>query len=137
MEFEKVLVTGGAGLLGRYVVGELQDRCTVTGLDRTAGVGADRWLLGDITDIGAVSAAAEGQHAVIHIAAVPNIWSADPETIMRVNVLGTDRMMSWVSLSLGVVDFGMMPSVGDGSSRCTTATPPFALRQRGSEGSSP
>ena len=89
MEFEKVLVTGGAGLLGRYVVGELQDRCTVTGLDRTAGVGGGRWLLGDITDIGAVSAAAEDQHAVIHIAAVPNIWSADPETIMRVNVLGT------------------------------------------------
>jgi nucleoside-diphosphate-sugar epimerase len=89
MEFEKVLVTGGAGLLGRYVVGELQDRCTVTGLDRTAGVGGSRWLLGDITDIGAVSAAAEDQHAVIHIAAVPNIWSADPETIMRVNVLGT------------------------------------------------
>lgn len=35
------------------------------------------------------AAAAEDQHAVIHIAAVPNIWSADPETIMRVNVLGT------------------------------------------------
>src|SRR5918995_6310913 len=26
-----------------------------------------------------------------------------------------ERMISWVSLSLGVFDFGMMPSVGDGS----------------------
>jgi hypothetical protein len=43
-------------------------------------------------------------------------------------------MISWVSLSLGVFDFGMMPSVGDGSFRCTTTTPPFALRQRGAEG---
>jgi hypothetical protein len=43
-------------------------------------------------------------------------------------------MMSWVSLSFGVVDFSMMPSVGDGSVGCTTTTPPVASRQRGSEG---
>jgi len=87
MDFEKVLVTGGAGLLGRYVVAELQDRCTVTVLDRRAA--GDRSLIGDVTDPEAVRAAAMGQQAVIHIAAVPNIWSSDAETIMRVNVLGT------------------------------------------------
>ena len=38
---------------------------------------------------------------------------------------------------MGVFDFGMMPSVGDASFRCTTTTPPIALRQRGAEGSSP
>ena len=45
-------------------------------------------------------------------------------------------MTSWVSVSFGVVEFGMMPSVGGCSSCCTTATPPFASRQRGSEGAS-
>ena len=33
MRYEKVVVTGGSGLLGRFVVGELIDRCAVTVLD--------------------------------------------------------------------------------------------------------
>jgi nucleoside-diphosphate-sugar epimerase len=89
MEFEKVLVTGGAGLLGRYVVAELHERCAVTILDRRPCPAGNRSPLGDVTDLDAMRAAAAGQHAVLHIAAIPNIWSGDADTIMRVNVLGT------------------------------------------------
>jgi hypothetical protein len=40
-------------------------------------------------------------------------------------------MMSWVSLSLGVFDFGMMPSVGDGSSRLHHHDPAIRLSAAG------
>ena len=46
----KVLVTGAAGLLGRYVVEALQGRHAVTGLDKRRGPADITWHLGDITD---------------------------------------------------------------------------------------
>lgn len=85
-----VLVTGAAGLLGRFVVDELLARgYAVRGLDRRAGPAAIDWHVADVTDPGAVAAAVAGTRAVLHIAAVPNIWSGDGQTIMWVNTLGT------------------------------------------------
>jgi hypothetical protein len=43
-------------------------------------------------------------------------------------------MMSWVSLSFGVVDFGMMPSVGDGSYALHHHDPAIRLSAAGSGG---
>jgi len=85
-----VLVTGAAGLLGRFVVRELLDHgYTVRGLDRRAGDADITWHVGDVTSPDLVKAAIDGVNAVLHIAAVPNIWSGDGQTIMRVNCLGT------------------------------------------------
>ena len=89
MSFERVLVTGAAGLLGGYIVDALAPHCSVTGFDRRPGRHDIPWKIGDITDAVAVSAAVRGHDAVIHVAAVPNIWSGDGETIMRVNTMGT------------------------------------------------
>jgi nucleoside-diphosphate-sugar epimerase len=86
----RVLVTGAAGLLGRFVVEEmLAHGHEVRGLDRRAGSAAIDWRVADVTDPAAVASAAEGMDVVFHIAAVPNIWSGDGQTIMRVNLLGT------------------------------------------------
>lgn len=86
----RVLVTGAAGLLGTFVVDELvQHGYAVRGLDRRAGQAAIEWQVGDVTDPVAVREAVAGMDAVLHIAAVPNIWSGDGQTIMRVNTLGT------------------------------------------------
>jgi nucleoside-diphosphate-sugar epimerase len=93
LRFDKVLVTGAAGLLGRAVVGELQGRCTVTGLDLRAGEAPIAWHAGDVTDPEVVRRAVTGCDAVLHIAAIPNIWSGTGERIMRVNVIGTWQVL--------------------------------------------
>jgi len=90
MDFDNVLVTGAGGLLGQYVMGELDGRCAAAGFDvkRPAAAG-DGFVTGDITDTDAVAKAAKGKDAIIHIAAIANIWDGTGETIMRVNTLGT------------------------------------------------
>jgi nucleoside-diphosphate-sugar epimerase len=93
MKFSRVLVTGAAGLLGRAVVAELSSKCQVVGFDMKPGE-ADNWHVGDLTDASTVSRAVEGCDSVLHIAAVPNIWSGTGETIMRVNVLGTYQVLA-------------------------------------------
>jgi nucleoside-diphosphate-sugar epimerase len=85
-----VLVTGAAGLLGRFVVRELVSHGhAVRGLDRRRGETEIEWHIGDVTSPELVPRAMAGVDAVLHIAAVPNIWSGDGQTIMRVNLLGT------------------------------------------------
>lgn len=86
----RVLVTGAAGLLGRHVVRDLlANGYKVTRLDRRQGEGDIDWHIGDVTDPALVKRAMEGVDKVFHIAAIPNIWSGDGQTIMRVNLLGT------------------------------------------------
>ena len=85
-----ILVTGAAGLLGTTVANELLAHgYQVRGFDRVAGTAEIEWMVADVTDAGAVKKAMEGIDAVLHIAAIPNIWSGDAATIMRVNTLGT------------------------------------------------
>ncbi|MEI2733344.1 MAG: NAD-dependent epimerase/dehydratase family protein [Rhodoblastus sp.] len=85
-----VLVTGAAGLLGQFVVRELLAHgYAARGLDRRQGEADIAWHVGDVTDPALVAQAIAGADAVLHIAAIPNIWSGDGQTIMRVNLLGT------------------------------------------------
>jgi nucleoside-diphosphate-sugar epimerase len=89
MKFEKVLVTGSGGLLGRHVVRELQGRCDVSGFDLKRCPEDIPQAVADVTDLAAVRAACRGVDAVVHVAAMPNIWSGSGERILEVNVLGT------------------------------------------------
>jgi len=85
-----ILVTGAAGQLGRFVCRELLAHgYAVRGLDRREGEGGVEWHVGDVTDPALVGKAMAGVDGVLHIAAIPNIWSGDGQTIMRVNLLGT------------------------------------------------
>ncbi|MET0219782.1 MAG: NAD(P)-dependent oxidoreductase [Tardiphaga sp.] len=85
-----ILVTGAAGLLGRHVVRDLLDHGhQVRGLDRRRADEDIAWHVGDVTSPELVAEAVAGADAVMHIAAIPNIWSGDGQTIMRVNLLGT------------------------------------------------
>jgi nucleoside-diphosphate-sugar epimerase len=88
MRFDNVLVTGAGGLLGSYVVDELRSRCDVSGFDLKPPKAPIRHAVGDITDYDAVAAACKGRDAVVHIAAMPNIWSGTGQRIMHTNVMG-------------------------------------------------
>jgi nucleoside-diphosphate-sugar epimerase len=89
MKFENVLVTGSGGLLGRHVVRELQGRCNVSVFDQKRCPEDVPQTIADVTDAVAVSAACAGKDAVVHVAAIPNIWGGPGERIINVNVVGT------------------------------------------------
>lgn len=91
-----VLVTGGHGALGRFVVEELAARghdTTVLDLEddearRSAGGYA--FVQADITDADAVASAVADHDAVIHLAALKRpACEADPQLATEVNVGGT------------------------------------------------
>lgn len=89
MRFKNVLVTGSGGLLGRHAVRELQSHCNVSGFDQKRCAEDVPQSIGDVTDIAVMRAACAGKDAVVHIAAMPNIWSGTGERILSVNVMGT------------------------------------------------
>ena len=89
-----ILVSGAAGLLGRFVVRELLAHGhAVRGLDRRQGEADITWHVGDVTSPELVQSAMAGVDTVLHIAAIPNIWSGDGQIIMRVNLLGTSTVL--------------------------------------------
>ena len=89
MKFENVLVTGSGGLLGRHVVRALQGHCAVAGFDLKRCSEDVPQTIADVTDVAAVRAACAGKDAVVHVAAIPNIWGGTGERIVNVNVVGT------------------------------------------------
>jgi nucleoside-diphosphate-sugar epimerase len=88
MKFEKVLLTGTGGKLGSYTAAELKGRCEITGFDVRPARSTIPHRVGDITDAAAVAEACKGMEAVVHIAALPNIWSGSGEDIVRINTMG-------------------------------------------------
>jgi UDP-glucose 4-epimerase len=99
----RVVVTGGTGAVGRFVVRALADdsegrvRHDVTVFDAAAetghpgGVDPDgvRQVRGDIRDLGQVYGALHGADAVIHLAGIRRPGIATDEVVFATNVLGT------------------------------------------------
>ena len=87
--FERVLVTGASGQLGRYVVDELRDRCAVTTLDLAPAAFDLPHVRADVLDPVALGAAVAGHDAVVHVAALDSAIKAPDEDFFQVNVVGT------------------------------------------------
>jgi len=93
----KVVVTGGSGKVGRWVVRELLDVTKgrppheVTVFDQFTRQGEQdvNYLKGDIEDYGQVLEAVVGAGAVIHLAAIGKLGVATEDVTFRTNVLGT------------------------------------------------
>jgi nucleoside-diphosphate-sugar epimerase len=69
----RILVTGSAGRIGRFVVRELKSRGHfVRGFDLALSPAADESMSGSVTDADALRRAAEGTAALIHLAATPD-----------------------------------------------------------------
>ena len=89
----KILVTGGIGKVGQWVVRELLNNPAheVTVFDRVSGPerGAAKYLAGDVLDLGQVMEAMAGADSVIHLAAVHNPNIATAGVTYQTNVVGT------------------------------------------------
>ena len=93
MRFQRVVVTGGAGRLGRAVVERLVPRCELTVLDIATPapsrmVPGVRYVEASITDYESMKRAFAGQDAVIHLAAIPNPRTAPAPVTFNTNVQG-------------------------------------------------
>ncbi len=93
MHFEKVVVTGGGGLLGRFVVDEMIHRSDVTVLDIKPPARKVSYRETDILDLEAVTTALAGQDAVIHLAGIDDGSDFPDQDYFRTNVLGTWNLL--------------------------------------------
>lgn len=96
--FENVLVTGGAGRLGRHVCHRLAKARKVTSFDLAAP--ADDPFLegvtcitGDMTDYEGLRERFEGFDALLHLAAIPNPRTAPANVTFNTNVAGAWAVM--------------------------------------------
>ncbi|MBM2809794.1 MAG: NAD-dependent epimerase/dehydratase, partial [Chloroflexi bacterium] len=96
----KVVVTGGVGKIGQWVVKELttnsEQSHEVVVFDRVPGPqqgpfqqGPVRYLMGDTLDLGQVMGVLAGADAVIHLAALPAPGFTTNDVTFRTNVQGT------------------------------------------------
>lgn len=88
---ERVLVTGGAGLVGRHIVKALAaEGFSVGVLDLVEPDGpSETFHQADVTDPAALAEALSGWDAVVHLAALLPRSASSPEEIYRVNAYGT------------------------------------------------
>lgn len=98
----KILVTGATGAVGPFVVKALHDAGysirTLSIDPPSAGIWPDdvEARVGDVTNVSAVQAAADGVDAVVHMAALLHIINPRPEMrekYVRVNVGGTETVV--------------------------------------------
>ena len=92
MAYEKIIVTGGAGLLGSHVVREMAEHAQITTLDikepEAKSQGGQDHITLSITNYEEIKKALTGHDAVIHLAAIPNPREADAKTTFDNNVEG-------------------------------------------------
>jgi nucleoside-diphosphate-sugar epimerase len=95
-----VLVTGGTGFVGAYIIKELVEKgYAVRALRRKTGrlpffiapeiVDKVEWIDGDVLDVMSLEDAMDGAEAIFHSAAMVSFKHGDREDMMRVNIEGT------------------------------------------------
>ncbi len=94
----KILVTGGGGFVGSYVVERLLARgYAVRSIGRSPQPGLSakgvEVVCADLTDAEAVSAACEGVDAVFHVAARAGVWGSW-DSYYQPNVIGTRNVVA-------------------------------------------
>ena len=98
---KRILLTGGAGFIGSRLVARLIEHNEVVVYDNghrdsLAGTAARghrnlTFVQGDVLDLPAMTAAARGCHAIVHLAAIAGVDTVItmPVETMKVNILGT------------------------------------------------
>lgn len=92
MKRKKILITGGSGKLGSYIIDALGPAYQVTVFDRMAPrKKCAHFLKGNISRIQAVEDACRDIDTVIHLAAI--VTSTEPEKTFKVNIQGTYNLL--------------------------------------------
>ena len=107
----KILVTGGTGFLGSYIIQQLvQKDYTVRAIRRANKTPSwipkeifDRveWIEGDVLDVVALEDAMEGVDAIIHSAAIVSFIKKDRPGMYKTNVEGTANIVN-MALDKGI-----------------------------------
>jgi nucleoside-diphosphate-sugar epimerase len=96
-----ILVTGGSGKAGQWVVRHLRERgFDVVNADRSPSPEVHTYQV-DLTDLGQVFAVVEGRDGIVHLAAIPWPGEHAPEVVFRNNVLSTFNVLQAATV-LGV-----------------------------------
>ena len=100
----KVLVTGGTGFLGAYIIQNLvASGATVSALRRASNPpfflspsikDKVKWIQGDVLDVVSLSEAMEDLDSVIHCAAIVSFSSKDRHQMYKVNIEGTANVVN-------------------------------------------
>ena len=86
----RIIVTGGSGRAGVYVIPELLEHgYEVVNVDRLLGEVKVPIMRADLTDYGQTVSALRGAEGVIHLAAIPNPNRDTPEVVFSTNVVTT------------------------------------------------
>ena len=91
----RLLITGGSGRLGRWVVEELRGDHEVVVADLADAPPPDadwpdvRYEQIDLNDAEAVARVAEGAEAIVHLAAIPSPIGREPEDVFANNMIST------------------------------------------------
>jgi len=90
----KVLVTGGSGKLGNYIIPLLKEKYDITVFDfKEPSQQVNKFINGDIVNLDNCRKACEGIDTVIHLAAIPVPFRDPPEKVFHVNVMGTFNVL--------------------------------------------
>ncbi|RYY57750.1 MAG: NAD-dependent epimerase/dehydratase family protein [Chitinophagaceae bacterium] len=116
----KILITGGTGFLGSYIIAELVSKnYPVRAIRRGNKLPAHidpailakvEWVEGDILDVMSLEDAMHGIHTVIHAAAIVSFSASDKQKMMQVNVDGTANVVN-MALEAGTSRFVYISSV--------------------------
>lgn len=97
MSIKKVVVTGGSGRVGSYVLRELASDFDVRCADLVQSNVEFDFIQTDVMQLDSVRQALKGADAVIHLAAIDYDWNAPPEKYIDVNVRGTWHVLQAAS----------------------------------------
>lgn len=90
----KIVVTGGSGLIGEYVVDELRKfhhEVTVFDIKDPKDKSVD-FVKADMLKIDDCRKVFKEAEVIVHLAAVPNPYNDPPEKIMNANIMGTTNV---------------------------------------------
>ena len=101
----KILVTGGLGKLGRWVVKELECHYEVLIVDRRYPVSSDKlnspFELIDLNQTEQIVAVLKNVDAIVHLAAIPNPIGREPKEVFENNIMTTFNVVE-AAVNVGV-----------------------------------
>ncbi len=117
---KKVLVTGGTGFLGAYILQALlENGYAVRAIRRTAKLplfipqhilDQVEWVEGDLLDVVSLADALQDIDIVVHAAAMVSFHASDRKSLYKINIDGTANMVN-LSIEAGVEKFVYISSV--------------------------